>query len=119
MTTNKYTFIYEDNNDPIAHYPKIQNKLELLFEDGETWINVVERFLTFLETLYGYRIRNQVYYNLALPMNDENYSLASGREMDRETFEKLLKKHHKDLIPVRNFDFNDEEPESDENPSDS
>jgi len=97
MSVN-YTFRYEDDNEPIGLYPSVLTKTDLQFEDGTTWVNVVESFLQFLEGHYGYNIREQVFYSVAMPFNDPNESRASGREMDRTVFEKLVLENP-DLIP--------------------
>lgn len=94
----KYTFCYVDDNEPAGIYPSVVSNLDLEFEEGTTWINVVESFLQFLEGHYGYNIREQVYYSVAMPFNDPNASRAVGREMNRQVFEKLLA-DNPDLIP--------------------
>ena len=125
--TAKYTFIYEDNEEPFSRYPSIQNQITFSFEDGCTWIEVVEHFLHFLEAQYGYDLRSQVYYSLLMPTNNYDMTKAVGREMNRNVFESLLKKHGEELIPIYdsvesewdNFDDTNTEEETDANPSGS
>lgn len=105
MTVN-YTFIYQDDTqEATGIYPKVSNHLSLTFEEGTTWINIVEHFLQFLEGHYGYNIRDQVYYSVAAPFNDPDVSRAAGREMDRSVFESILKIRRSELIPTPPLDI--------------
>lgn len=105
MTVN-YTFAYhDDTQEPVGIYPNVSNRLSLTFEEGNTWINIVEHFLQFLEGHYGYDIREQVYYSVAAPFNDPDVSRASGREMDRKVFESILKTRRSELIPPPPLDI--------------
>ena len=107
--TVEYTFGYIDNFEPSENYPQVKKTLSLNFQEGDTWTNVVEHFLIFLEEVYGYDIRPRVYYSVALPTNNEAMTKAVGREMSQEVFEKMADIMHDELFPYQSFEYDDDE----------
>lgn len=63
MTMN-FRFVFSsENTDNTDHFP-IEKTLEadLVFDDAVTWDKVMDQFLQFLGSCYGYDITNQVRY---------------------------------------------------------
>lgn len=107
--TVEYTFQYVDNFEPSESFPQVSKTLQLTFQEGDTWTNVVEHFLIFLEEIYGYDIRPRVYYSVGFPTNNEAMTKAVGREMSQEVFEKITKVLHEELFPYHSFEYDDDE----------
>lgn len=107
--TVEYTFGYVDNFEPSESFPQVSKTLHLTFQEGDTWTNVVEHFLTFLEEIYGYEIRPRVYYSVGFPTNNETMTKAVGREMSQEVFEKMAEILHDELFPYHSFEYDDDE----------
>ena len=107
--TVEYTFGYIDNFEPSESFPQVTKTTHLNFKTGDTWVNVVEHFLIFLEEVYDYEIRPHVYYSVALPTNNEIVTKAVGREMSQEVFDKLADKHQEELFPYHSFDYNEDD----------
>ena len=56
--------------------------------DG-TWMDVLDQILDVLGKHYGYNIKEQVYYSVAFPLNQEGYA-GYGRSLNDEVLQKLL-----------------------------
>jgi hypothetical protein len=54
---HNYSFYFDDNTQP-EHTVGMQ----IAVSEGQTWHKVVESFLSFLETVYGYPIKDGVLY---------------------------------------------------------
>ena len=107
--TVEYTFGYVDNFEPSESFPQVSKTLHLTFQEGDTWTNIVEHFLIFLEEIYGYDIRPRVYYSVGFPTNNEAMTKAVGREMSQEVFDKLADKHQEELFPYHSFDYHEDD----------
>lgn len=107
--TVEYKFQYVDNFEPSESFPQVTKTTHLNFKTGDTWVNVVEHFLIFLEEVYDYEIRPHVYYSVALPTNNEIVTKAVGREMSQEVFDKLADKHQEELFPYHSFDYHEDD----------
>lgn len=62
MTMN-FKFVFNSETDQADYFP-IEKTLEadLVFDDAVSWDKVLEQFLQFLGSCYGYDITNQVRY---------------------------------------------------------
>lgn len=107
--TVEYTFGYVDNFEPSESYPQVSKTLHLNFQEGDTWTNVVEHFLIFLEEIYGYDIRPRVYYSVGFPTNNEIVTKAVGREMSQKVFEKMAELMHDELFPYQSLEYDYDE----------
>lgn len=86
--TKVHFCITEDNSD-LQDFP--DSHLEMIKDyAGPTWIEIVEDVLKLLEASYGYSIRDKVYYAVANPIFDHDYSPAPGREIDANVFYEVL-----------------------------
>jgi len=54
-----------------------------------TWMEVLDTVLDALEAHYGYNIKEQVYYSVAFPFNQEGHA-GYGRSLNDEVLQKLL-----------------------------
>lgn len=57
-----------------------------------TWMEVLDKVLDEMEKHYGYNIKEQVYYSVALPLNMVNEA-GYGRMLNDEVFQQLLLAH--------------------------
>ena len=60
-----------------------------------TWMGVLDTILDAMSKHYGYDIKSQVYYSVAIPLNDnckytEKPSAGYGRSLNDEIFQQLL-----------------------------
>jgi len=54
-----------------------------------TWMEVLDRILDAMEKHYGYNIKEQVYYSVVFPLNEEGHA-GYGRSLNDEILQKLL-----------------------------
>lgn len=63
---NQYQFIYNSafsNDSCDGQFPlQKQTATTVVFEDGQTWMAVLDEFLHFLSNVYGYDIAKEVNY---------------------------------------------------------
>ena len=78
--TKVHFCITEDNSD-LEEFPDKHFEMTNSYA-GPQWIEIVEDVLKIVEAAYGYPIRDKVYYAVANPIFDHNYSPAPGRELD-------------------------------------
>lgn len=57
-----------------------------------TWVEVLDRILDAMEAHYGYNIKEQVYYSVNFPLNEEGHA-GYGRSLNDELFQQLLLAH--------------------------
>lgn len=81
--------INQDNSD-LEDFPD-QYIGQTMKYSGPTWTQILEDILKVMEVHFGYNIRDHVYYAVACPMFDHNYSPAPGRELHMDKFLELLK----------------------------
>lgn len=86
--TTVHFCITEDNSD-LQDFPDKHLEFTNSYA-GPQWIEIVEDVLKLLEASYGYPIRDKVYYAVANPVFDHNYSPAPGRELDADVLWGLI-----------------------------
>jgi len=57
-----------------------------------TWVEVLDSILDAMEAHYGYNIKEQVYYSVNFPLNEEGHA-GYGRSLNDELFQQLLLAH--------------------------
>lgn len=62
------------------------------FDDGVTWMEVLDHVLDVLTEQYGYDVKSQVYYSVWGPINEEGIE-GYGRQLNDEVLQKLLLSH--------------------------
>jgi hypothetical protein len=82
--TVRYTFSYVSPDGQ-------STKLSYSTEDANTWCSAVEAFLSFMEIIYGYSIKDQVLYDAAhstdLPTNRLVYTNWKPKKKEKKDYE--------------------------------
>lgn len=60
--------------------------------DGSTWMEVLDQILDVLGHHYGYNIKEQVYYSVHFPINEEGFA-GYGRCLNDALFQQILLVH--------------------------
>jgi hypothetical protein len=81
MYTPEWVDEYGETQKPIT---------SMLLEPHEgTWMEVLDRILDAMEVHYGYNIKEQVYYSVNFPLNEEGFA-GYGRSLNDEILQKIL-----------------------------